>query len=152
MLSDIKNRRYNSKFVTSEWALAELVQSVRDRAIVKNFFLDGNEIAAFNRKKGQYKVEVQDRKVIHKSITQFRKFLKKYNIEIIRMNMNVDEIHEYSLKYSLETPDATHVDTAVHNACDYLVTVDRPFIDAEIAEIHVVDPDTLFSKSELRHW
>jgi hypothetical protein len=65
LLDDIKNGRYKCQFLTSEWAIAELVQSVRDRAIAEIFLLDGNEMAAFNRVKTQYRIPKSKRTVMH---------------------------------------------------------------------------------------
>jgi hypothetical protein len=41
---------------------------------------------------------------------------------------------------------------ALQQSCDYMVTVDRPLIDANVKEIQIVDPDTYSLKSDLRFW
>jgi predicted nucleic acid-binding protein len=138
--------------MTSEWAIAELVQSVRDRAIADIFLLDGNEMVAFNRMKPQYRIPKSKRSVIHQSISDFESFLRKNRVEIVKVNLDYHKIHEYSLKYSLETPDATHVHAAFQHSCSYLVTIDKQLIDSKVAKIKVVDPGTLFSKPELRFY
>jgi predicted nucleic acid-binding protein len=151
LIDDIKSRKYRCTFLTSEWAEVELIQAIRDRAIAKSFMLDGNEMAKFNRLKPRYRIEdVQRRKVIHNAIDDFKRFLKKNGIEIVKLNMDIHRIHDYCLKYLLETQDAAHVDTAIQYSCGYLVTIDGQLVESKISEIQVVYPDTLFSKSELR--
>ena len=127
-----------------------MIQVLRDRAILKKFFFDGFEIFAFNRLKFEYKIEQNDREIIQEAIVQFERFLKKVNVEFIKMRISWRKIHEYSLKYSLETPDAAHLLIASDHS-DYLVTNDKAFKEAGITDVVVIDPADLITRKELLH-
>jgi predicted nucleic acid-binding protein len=151
LLDNIKTGIFNCKFLTSDWAITEIVAAVRDRAILKSFLFDGHEMSAFAREKRNYLLEEEKRIGIHEAIRDFVQFLHRLHIEIVKINLNVQKIHEYSMKYSIETPDTVHVVTAIEQSCGHLVTVDRALIDSKVKEIAIIDPDTLFTRSELRH-
>lgn len=151
-MKQVEERRFICKFVTSDWALAEMIQSFRSRAIIHSFLLDGNELSAFNRFKAHYKVQERKRRSIHQAIMDFQTFLHKNHVQTVKINIDVHKIHEYCLKYSLDTPDATHLQAALQQSCNYMVTVDRPLIEADVKEIQIIDPGTLFRTAELRQY
>jgi predicted nucleic acid-binding protein len=150
LLESIVNKRFQCRFLTSDWALAEVVQALRDNEIMEFFKLEGHEIAAFNRVKSQYRVQATRRKLIRHDITDFEKFLDNQQIQVVKINLDPEAVRDYCLKYSLETPDALHVLTASQHSCKYLTTVDIQLIDAKkVAGIEIVKPGTLVTKSNL---
>jgi len=150
-LTHIKKNRFSCQFITSDWALAEMIQAIRDDEIMNGFRLDGNEISMYNRMKEHYRVPRARRDIIHSATNDFEKFLNKYNFQIAKYDIDANDIHECSLKYSLETADAMHVLIAKEQSCKYLVTVDSLLLDAKkVGGISIVNPDNLFTISELR--
>ena len=133
LLDSIKTNRFKCKFQTSNWGISELVQTLMDDAILDSLRLDGHQISTFNRVKSNYPLNRSKRMVIHQAIADFEKFLTKHKIEIIQVSINSHRIHEYCMKYALETPDAVHVMCAAQYS-DYLVTIDRPLIGAKVRE------------------
>ncbi len=111
--------------------------------------LDGHEMSRFNRVRSQYPLPSNKRKVIHQAIADFEKFLTTHGIEVIEVQINPHEIHEYCMKYALETPDAVHVLCATQYS-QYLVTIDKALIDSKVKEVQIIDPGSLITKSELR--
>lgn len=136
------------KFQTSDWALTEMVQVYRDRAILKQFLKDGFEISAFNRKKSDYIVPDDEIAIIKEAINDFESFLRDAEIDILTLKLDWKRIHEFSLRYSLETPDATHLSIAADNS-KYLVTIDSKFAKSKIKEVQVVQPMTFLQESKL---
>jgi len=150
LLDSVTKKQFRCQFLTSDWALAEVVQALRDNEIMEFFKLEGHEIAAFNRVKNQYRVQVARRKLIRHEIDDFEKFLGNQQIQIVKINLDPQAVRDYCLKYSLETPDALHILTASQQSCKYLTTVDKPLIDAKkVAGVEIVKPGTLVTKSNL---
>lgn len=150
-LEFVINDRLNCNLQTSDWALSEMVQYFRDRAILRQFLQDGFEISAFSRHKHEYSIGTDERGVIHDVITDFEKYLQDLEVGFLRLNMDRHKIHEYCLRYSLETPDAMHLLVAIQEKSHYLVTIDRRLIDSKVKEIAIIDPGNLISKRELRY-
>lgn len=148
LLSSVLNDRLICEFQASQWALTEVVQALRDRAILQKFLLDGYEISSFNRRKSEYPIGEEERGPIHDAIKNFETYLRKLEVRTVDLNMDRRMIHEYSLKYSLETPDAIHLLCATQNS-DYLVTIDARFKSAGVKEISVIDPETLLNNAAL---
>lgn len=143
LLEFVIDDRLKCGLQTSDWALSEMVQYFRDRAIQKQFVLDGHELSYFNRHKHEYPVDVDDRGVIHDAIRDFEKYLQALEVEIIEVKIDRRNIHDYCLRYSLETPDALHV-TAAQNS-NYLITTDQKLTRAEVKEVSIIDPGTLIT-------
>jgi predicted nucleic acid-binding protein len=148
LLDSIIAGKLNCRLQTSDWALSEMIQVLRDRAIFKKFFFDGFEFFAFNRLKSEYKIEQIEREIIQEAMVQFEKFLKKIGVEFIKIQISWRKIHEYCLKYSLETPDAAHLLIALEHS-DYLVTNDKAFKEAGVTDVVVIDPADLITRKEL---
>ena len=125
-----------------------MVQVYRDRAILKQFMKDGYEISAFNRKKSDYIVPDDEIAIIRDAMKDFESFLVEAEIDILTLRLDWRRIHEFSLRYSLETPDATHLLMAIDNS-KFLITIDSKFAKSKIKEVHVVQPMTFLQESKL---
>jgi predicted nucleic acid-binding protein len=152
LLDYIKANRFKCKFQISNWGISELVQTLMDNAILDSVRLDGHQISAFNKVKSNYPLKRSKRVVIHQAIADFEMFLNQHKIEVTEVSIKSHSIHEYCMKYALETPDAVHVLCAVRYSSNYLVTIDRSLINAKVKEIKIIDPGTLITKSELRFY
>lgn len=93
-----------------------MVQTLRDRAILKKILLDGHEVSAFNRHKSKYPIEEDERDVIHDSIKNFEKYLNDLDVEFVELKLDRAKVQEYCLKYALETPDSIHLLAATQNS------------------------------------
>lgn len=149
LFNAIVNGELSCKFQTSDWAFSEMVQYFRDRAIFKLFSLDGYEFSAFNRMKHQYSIDDKERAIIAEAISDFEIFLKSLDFEFLKLELNWQKIHDFCLRYSLETPDATHLNIAA-GISDYFATIDQPLKKSQIREVRMVDPATLLTYRELR--
>jgi len=129
---------------TSDWALSEMVQYFRDRAILKQFIFDGHVISSFNRYKHWYKIGTNEIGSIHDALADFESYLCSLEIEIVEARIDRLKIHDYCLRYSLETPDALQVLAAKNSR--YLVTTDTKLKNSGIANI--IDPSTLITVSK----
>jgi hypothetical protein len=58
-------------------------------------------------------------------VSDFVQYLDELHIKIINLNIDWSRIHDYCLRYSLETPDATHLLIA-SDTSDFLTTIDTP--------------------------
>lgn len=142
-----KAKRFKCKFQTSKWSISELVQTLMDRELVDILMLDGHEMSRFNRVRSQYPLPSCKRRVIDQA--DFEKFFATHGIEITEVPINPHKIHEYCMKYALETPDAVHVLCATQYS-QYLVTIDKALIESKVKEVQIIDPGNLITKSELR--
>jgi hypothetical protein len=77
LLNNIIRGKLNCRLQTSDWAFSEMIQTFRDRAIFKQFFIDGFTISAFNRKKNEYTIPEDEKKIIHTSLNDFENFLNR---------------------------------------------------------------------------
>lgn len=111
--------------------------------------LDGYEISSFNRHKSRYPIGEAESGPIHDAVKNFEFVLTGLKVQRVELHLQRYKIHEYCLKYSLETADAIHLLAAVQNS-DFLVTIDTPFKASDIQEVSVINPETLMSKLELR--
>jgi hypothetical protein len=127
-----------------------MIQTFVDRAIFKQFFLDGHEISAFNRMKHEYDISKDDINSINNNINRFEEKLKKWKIELIKTVIDWKKIHNYCMVYRLETPDAIHLSNAIDNKSSFVVTTDNIFKRIDISNPEILDPYNLITKTSLR--
>lgn len=82
-----------------------------------------------------------DREEIFDSVRDFEAYLRGLDIKIVKTEIDKTKIHDYCLRYALETPDALHILSAQNS--NYLVTTDDKLIESKVAEIEIIDPRRL---------
>ncbi len=151
LLDTLVKGDFKCRFHTSDWALSEMIQYFKDKAIFKKFTLDGFSISAFNRLKSQYAINKNEMNIIKNAINDFEKdLLSKLDIEIHPTIIDWRGIHHYCLKYNLDTPDAIHLHNAIRNSSDYLTTIDIGFKNSKVKETKIVNPAHLTTIKSLR--
>ena len=78
---------------------------------------------------------------IFDSMRDFEEYLRDLEVKIVKTEIDKTKIHDYCLRYALETPDALHI-LAAHDA-DYLITTDDKLIKSKVEEVKVIDPRRL---------
>jgi predicted nucleic acid-binding protein len=141
LLDVILEDRLRCGLRSSDWALSEMIQYFRDRAVLKQFLYDGYAISSFNRYKHKYPMYKGDREEIFDNVRDFEAYLRGLDIKIVKTEIDKTKIHDYSLRYALETPDALHILSAKNS--NYLVTTDDKLIESKVAEIEIIDPRRL---------
>jgi len=151
LLDRILKKRYSCNFLISPYSTSELSQSARDNLVALKMMRDGLSLVWFNRLKKRYSLKNWEQADIRDSIRVFLNFLLRNDFILFDANINSDDVHRLSLKYSLETHDAIHLSIARQNA-NYLVTIDPDFLEVEprIKEINVIRPATLETLTHLR--
>jgi hypothetical protein len=93
LLDYIRDDRLDCEFQVSEWALSEVIQTLRDRAILQKFLLDGYEFSAFNRHKWKYPIGDTESGPIHDAIKNFEFFLTGLKVQIVELHLQRRKIH-----------------------------------------------------------
>jgi len=78
---------------------------------------------------------------IFDTMRDFEEYLRNLEVKIVKMEIDKTKIHDYCLRYALETPDALHI-LAAHDSA-YLITTDDKLIKSKIEEVKVIDPKRL---------
>lgn len=141
--------KFNCDFITSDWSISEMIQSIRDRSVFKKFYYDGYEFAAFQRLKPDYNLEESEIVDIMSYVEDFSQYLMDLDIQIIELKLDWREMHKYCLVYGLQIPDAAHVLLARRES-HYLATIDSALKKVKIPEINIVDPADLITRMEFR--
>ncbi len=150
ILDYIVNNHLNSSFITSDWAMSEVVRTFVDKAILKQFVLDGFTVSAFNRIKHEYDIDEEEIIIINETLNQFEKFLKNLGITFVETRIDWRKIHHYCLTQKIETPDAIHLHNAIQNKANYLTTIDSAFTRIKMDQIEVLNPSHLVSKTSIK--
>ena len=151
LLDRILKGRYSCRFLISPYVMSELSQSARDNLVALKMIRDGQSLVWFNRLKKQYRLKNWEQADIRRSIDSFAKFLLNKKFILFDAHIDSDDIHRFSLRYSLETHDAIHLSIARRNAA-YLVTTDSDLLESKprIKEMAVVRPAALETLTTLR--
>lgn len=143
LFQEIKQRKYQTSFLTSEWALAELYQSALDYRIAVRMIRDGRNPRFFQTQKHRYPLSGQEMEAIALSLETFILHMKRNGVEIGSPEpLRYEQISMFSLNYGIEAPDALHLYFATTLKSDYFLTVDEPLKDAGVKEIEVMYPST----------
>lgn len=142
LFQDVKNKRYATTFVTSEWAIAELHQSAIDYRIAVRMIRDLRNPRFFQTQKLKYPLSEEEKKEIVLALNTFVLQLKKHRVGISTVSPDFGRISWFSVRYGVEAPDALPLFTALSLNSKYFLTVDEPLKNAGVKDSEVLFPST----------
>lgn len=148
---DMKIGKYELRFQTSSWAISELAQTAMDYRLGVKMIREGRTPEFFNKWKRQQIINPVEAMQIHGSLRSFVQHIEVLGVVVTEGIINSERIHDFTLRYGLNAPDATHISIASRH-CGYFVTNDEDLCDKKIKEIHVVKPATLETYAHLRRF
>ena len=129
LLSQIKSHFYSCRFETSDFALWELSQVIRDNLVASKMMRDAQSLVYFQSLKDQYRLDEEELADALAYSDGMRNLLAELKIEAFPMQFR-DESKVDSLCYThgIDTSDAMHLAWALDHRCQYFVTSDERLI------------------------
>ena len=158
LLRHMEQRFYACDFETSNFALTELTQVVRDSLLARKMELDAQSLSYFHQLKDYYQLTLDELGDAFAYLRQVRDLLTRLRVSVTRMSVasqrSEQSIEDLCFTKGVDTSDAMHIAWAYKRKCKYLATTDRRLLDRAkeipLGGVWIVDPNTLTSKPELR--
>jgi len=146
---DIRHKRFNVGFITSAWAVSEIVQAAIDYIISVRMIKEGSSLDRLYKYKRNNPLSKEQIDEIRRSLQAFLKHLRKMGIEFATFRFGSGAVQNFALEYSIDTPDALHL-TLASGVCHYFITNDEELCRKGIKEIDVLLPANFRTKGAVR--
>lgn len=129
LLRLVRNGRLDCKLETTDFALTELSQVVRDNLLASKMMRDAQSLVYFQSLKSYYKLDDDEQEDF---ITYFREFnilLRELKIVGKRMKIMETRTSATAIVLGVDVPDGLHLNWANRQRCKYFVTTDSRLLE-----------------------
>ena len=151
LLDGIQRGLFSCQFETSDFALAELLQSLRDNILADKLKREGHSLVYFRELKDHEVLEMDEKRDLEAHMGRFEAFFDEINVHVYEIWVELNAVSYLTMNYAIDSSDAVQVAWA-GRWCDYFTTGDRRLLDLKpkIGKLLVVLPSRLHAIRELR--
>jgi len=151
LLDQIQKGWFSCRFETSDFALAELLQAVRDDLVANKIKRDGHSPVYFSRLRDYYAFDKDQIEDLEAYIGQLEDLLDEINVVVYEIWIELDTVSYLITNYAIDSSDAVHLAWA-ERWCDYFATGDLRLLKTKpkIGKLTIVPPSGLHTLKELR--
>jgi hypothetical protein len=131
LLRLIESKSFTCKFETSDFALSELSQVIRDNLIAAKMMRDGQSLVYFQSLKNYYALEEEEIVDAIGYMADIETLLLKIEVTVSKIKIKLFEmsvpsgVDDFCFAYGVDTSDAMHIIWASRRKCKYFITADR---------------------------
>ena len=138
LLDQLKKGMFNCSFESGSFAIAELLQVIRDDIATAKMKADALSLVYFKELRDFYSLDKEEMEDAYIYMENFLGYLRKLSIEFYETQIVPEAIGILSLGCGIDTSDAIHLSYA-SGWCDYFVTGDMRLLKAKIQIQKVIE-------------
>jgi predicted nucleic acid-binding protein len=124
----ISNKNLHCKLETSNFALAELAQVIRDNIIASKMMRDAQSLVYFPSLKDYYELDEDEHHDLLAYFRQIMELLRTKSVTVRSLKIILSDVSAFSAIYGIDTPDSLHIAWAHERNCDFFVTSDKKLL------------------------
>lgn len=128
LLRFITRKNLQCKLETSNFALAELAQVIRDNIIASKMMRDAQSLVYFPSLKDYYELDEEEHRDLLTYFRQITELLRTKSIRVRSLKIMLSSVSAFSAIYGIDTPDSLHIAWAHERNCDFFVTSDKKLL------------------------
>lgn len=129
LLRLIRNGRLDCKLETTDFALTELSQVVRDNLLASKMMRDGQSLVYFQSLKSYYRLDNEEQQDFITYFREFNMLLRQLKITEKRMKIMETRTSATAFVFGIDVPDGLHLNWANRQRCKYFVTTDNRLLE-----------------------